>query len=466
VHVQRFDPFGAPIDPASGSSDTATKNIRRGFTGHETDVETGLVNMGGRIYDPRIGRFMQADPILQPGWSQTLNRYSYVANNPLNAVDPSGFCSNNCDPDLEEEEGATGPGGKHPLRTSVGETDGGDPYPAFTGQARDNSVGFSGGTTIRGSGADTRLAEGGPKDEASKSWWDKLVESVFGSSETKTDATKASPTKATAPAAAPPPPAPAPSPPPQVASQTHSDAAKTQTVAQSEPRGSEASSGESAQTATPRGLEAVMANHPSQKSQLGQQTLVTSVVHGTTGVLGTIAVGAAIGKGAAVAGAGAGATELAAVATTAPELLPAITSLLNSAAAARAAGGAIAGGISQALQGGDAQQISQGIIVGGVVSAANPAALIGLNPGVAAGAVNAGAGNAANQFGGWFNTGQPFNPYAASAAVAGGALFGGVMGATAQQATKVMPFQAQIMNGAGSGTVGGVAAGAATSGLP
>jgi RHS repeat-associated protein len=107
VHVQRFDPFGAPIDPevdpTAKSGDAATKNIRRGFTGHETDVETGLVNMGGRIYDPRVGRFMQADPILQPGWSQTLNRYSYVANNPLNAVDPSGFMSDLSDFNVQED---------------------------------------------------------------------------------------------------------------------------------------------------------------------------------------------------------------------------------------------------------------------------------------------------------------------------------------------------------------------------
>jgi hypothetical protein len=52
----------------------------------------GLVHMNGRIYDPLIGRFMSADPILQaPSMLQSHNRYSYVMNNPLNLTDPSGF---------------------------------------------------------------------------------------------------------------------------------------------------------------------------------------------------------------------------------------------------------------------------------------------------------------------------------------------------------------------------------------
>jgi hypothetical protein len=48
--------------------------------------------MKGRVYDPLAGRFMTADPITQaPFWSQGLNRYSYVFNNPINNTDPSGF---------------------------------------------------------------------------------------------------------------------------------------------------------------------------------------------------------------------------------------------------------------------------------------------------------------------------------------------------------------------------------------
>ncbi|GAA0856626.1 RHS repeat-associated core domain-containing protein [Aliiglaciecola litoralis] len=48
--------------------------------------------MNGRIYDPTLGRFLQADPHIQaPMNSQNYNRYSYVLNNPLSYTDPSGY---------------------------------------------------------------------------------------------------------------------------------------------------------------------------------------------------------------------------------------------------------------------------------------------------------------------------------------------------------------------------------------
>ena len=48
--------------------------------------------MNGRIYDPTLGRFLQADPFIQaPMNSQNYNRYSYVLNNPLSYTDPSGY---------------------------------------------------------------------------------------------------------------------------------------------------------------------------------------------------------------------------------------------------------------------------------------------------------------------------------------------------------------------------------------
>lgn len=65
-----------------------------GFTGHEHADGLGVIHMNGRVYDPRLGRFLQADPMAQdPGNSQSLNRYSYVLNNPLSLTDPSGYFS-------------------------------------------------------------------------------------------------------------------------------------------------------------------------------------------------------------------------------------------------------------------------------------------------------------------------------------------------------------------------------------
>jgi RHS repeat-associated protein len=66
----------------------------RGFTGHEHADGLGIIHMNGRIYDPKLGRFLQADPFVQaPKNSQSLNRYSYVLNNPLSYTDPSGYFS-------------------------------------------------------------------------------------------------------------------------------------------------------------------------------------------------------------------------------------------------------------------------------------------------------------------------------------------------------------------------------------
>ena len=64
----------------------------RGFTGHEQLDGVGLVHMNGRVYDPELGRFLSADPVLQDNENlQAWNRYSYVLNNPLSFTDPDGF---------------------------------------------------------------------------------------------------------------------------------------------------------------------------------------------------------------------------------------------------------------------------------------------------------------------------------------------------------------------------------------
>ena len=100
VQHLRYDPWGQRIDPDNSellaqlslTSALHTRFTARGYTDHEMLDAYGLIHMNGRIYDPKLGRFLQADPVIQfPHSTQGQNRYSYVLNNPLTYTDPSGY---------------------------------------------------------------------------------------------------------------------------------------------------------------------------------------------------------------------------------------------------------------------------------------------------------------------------------------------------------------------------------------
>jgi RHS repeat-associated protein len=87
-----YDPFGRRTDANYDYIGNQRRAIRLGYTGHDHDDELGLINMKGRIYDPEARRFLTPDPLVpDPFFSQSYNRYSYVWNNPMTFVDPSGF---------------------------------------------------------------------------------------------------------------------------------------------------------------------------------------------------------------------------------------------------------------------------------------------------------------------------------------------------------------------------------------
>ena len=102
VETRGSDAFGKPrtgtwadTSPAQLQSTAITA---RGFTEHEHLNSVQLIHMNGRVYDYQLGRFLSVDPFIQfPLNSQSLNPYSYVLNNPLSGVDPTGYvseCSN------------------------------------------------------------------------------------------------------------------------------------------------------------------------------------------------------------------------------------------------------------------------------------------------------------------------------------------------------------------------------------
>ena len=94
VEVLSFDAWGLRRNAYTWDAPTGVimSSIDRGFTGHEHLGSVGLIHMNGRVYDPELGRFLSPDPHIQaPDNPQSLNRYSYVINNPLSYNDPSGF---------------------------------------------------------------------------------------------------------------------------------------------------------------------------------------------------------------------------------------------------------------------------------------------------------------------------------------------------------------------------------------
>lgn len=80
------DPYGyqAPNELESGT--VFTFDLR--FPGQRYDKQTGLFHNGFRDYDPKFGRYVQADPIgLEGGW----NHYAYAGANPINNYDFTGL---------------------------------------------------------------------------------------------------------------------------------------------------------------------------------------------------------------------------------------------------------------------------------------------------------------------------------------------------------------------------------------
>ncbi|WP_165953678.1 RHS repeat-associated core domain-containing protein [Streptomyces sp. 8K308] len=90
VQRRRQLPFGEE----RGSS-TSQWPGDRGFLGATSDP-TGTTHLNAREYDPVLGRFISADPLLIPGDPRQHNAYQYGAQNPVTFSDPSGEALEEC----------------------------------------------------------------------------------------------------------------------------------------------------------------------------------------------------------------------------------------------------------------------------------------------------------------------------------------------------------------------------------
>jgi RHS repeat-associated protein len=93
VEKRLFDAWGNVVKVQDGAGNilAGLTVLDRGYTGHEHLQSVGIIHMNGRLYDPRLHRFLQPDNYVQePENTQNYNKYGYCWNNPLKYTDPSG----------------------------------------------------------------------------------------------------------------------------------------------------------------------------------------------------------------------------------------------------------------------------------------------------------------------------------------------------------------------------------------
>jgi RHS repeat-associated protein len=79
--------FGATA-PDQNPSSLGTVSFNQRLPGQVFDAESGLFQNWNREYNPRIGRYMQSDPI---GLAGGINTFAYVEGDPLGSLDRTGF---------------------------------------------------------------------------------------------------------------------------------------------------------------------------------------------------------------------------------------------------------------------------------------------------------------------------------------------------------------------------------------
>lgn len=85
---QPYKPYG---ENRASANTSLWPNLTRGYLNAPKDISTGYTDVGARKYDPALGRFISADPLLQITDPAQLGGYTYSGDNPITGSDPSGL---------------------------------------------------------------------------------------------------------------------------------------------------------------------------------------------------------------------------------------------------------------------------------------------------------------------------------------------------------------------------------------
>ena len=85
----QYDAWGKAISMTGSLAETLGKRNPFRYRGYIYDEETGLYYLRSRYYNPTVGRFVNADTVLQIGLL-AVHSFAYCANNPMRRTDSSG----------------------------------------------------------------------------------------------------------------------------------------------------------------------------------------------------------------------------------------------------------------------------------------------------------------------------------------------------------------------------------------
>jgi len=96
VNAYDYDPYGNVLD------ETTNQPNPWQYAADYFESSMGLVKFGTRYYNPKSGRWTQQDSVAGSlGSPDSLNRYLYAGDDPVNVVDPSGRDATSCILSLE-----------------------------------------------------------------------------------------------------------------------------------------------------------------------------------------------------------------------------------------------------------------------------------------------------------------------------------------------------------------------------